>query len=98
MTTKPNRGNMSQIYNRLMACLLRSVRPENDIGQVVIDHQESDLYVLKTSLVDAVIETHKREGYPLSYSPFVSEKDGQVWYDFPFQYLPFWERKQKERN
>ena len=54
-----------------------------------IDNHESDLYVLATPEVLAIV---KASGY--FYQAFRSELDGKTWLDVPFAFLPFWEAKQ----
>jgi len=56
---------------------------------IPLNSHESDLYALKTPESEAIIE---RSGY--SHSTFTSQIDGKVWYDLPFAYYPFWERRQ----
>ena len=55
---------------------------------VPLDSHESDLYAKVTPASTAII---KASGW--SYSTFISQIDGLRWYDLPFAYLPFWERK-----
>ena len=62
-----------------------------DFG-VKIDHHESDLYIPVTAQTRALIATYE---YRCNVVTFVSQIDKALWYDVPFAYLPFWERKTK---
>jgi len=55
---------------------------------VEMDSHESDLYCLKTDETTAIIAKHD-----VSSSMFYSE--GKLWYDIPFAYQPFWDKKVK---
>jgi hypothetical protein len=55
------------------------------------DHHESDLYVPATLTSKAVIEAHG-----LSYSTFRSNIDGGLWYDVPFAYTPWWNKRSRK--
>ncbi len=53
----------------------------------VIDSHESDLYVLVSPEVQALLDAYK----PIGMTYFYSE--GKRWADIPFAYLPFWESR-----
>lgn len=55
---------------------------------VELEHHESDLYAKVTPESTRII---KESGH--SSSVFRSEVDGQMWYDLPFAYKPFWHAK-----
>lgn len=67
---------------------------------VPMDHHESDLYALVNYESRAIIDkyfyeskgkrSHKRWK---AITTFVSQIDGQTWYDIPFSYDPFWEKE-----
>lgn len=48
-----------------------------------IDTHESDLYVLKNDTSEKWLSEYEFKG---SVETFISEIDGQVWYDIPFGY------------
>lgn len=56
-----------------------------------IDHHESDLYVRDTPTSREILRRFENTGF--SYSSFLSPKDGQLWFELPFMYLPFWQAK-----
>lgn len=60
-----------------------------------IESHESDLYVKKTPEVTNIINQFKENGANFSVGSFVSQIDNAVWYDIPFEYIPFWESKCK---
>lgn len=53
-----------------------------------MDNHEGGLYVLVTPETSAVIRMSRH-----SVSTFISQIDGKLWFDLPFAYEPFWERK-----
>ncbi len=53
---------------------------------VETDSHESDLYCLKTPETTKIITENS-----INYSLFYSE--GKLWYDLPFMYQPFWDKK-----
>lgn len=60
-----------------------------DLG-VPLDHHESDLYVMDTPVSRIVIRQFGRES-----TAFTSQIDGKRWFDIPFAYEPFWDKKRK---
>lgn len=48
-----------------------------------IDNHRTDLYVRKMPVVDKYLEDYK---FKSNVTTFVSELDGEVWYDIPFGY------------
>jgi hypothetical protein len=51
-----------------------------------VEHRESDLYVRATELARRII---KESGW--GYEVFQSE--GKTWFEIPFAYSPFWEKR-----
>jgi len=63
-----------------------------------IDNHESDLYVKVTPESCAILKSWLlRLGYTdrrgAGVKTFRSRVDGELWFDVPFAYRPFWERK-----
>jgi hypothetical protein len=54
---------------------------------VEFDHHYSDLYI---PVNDTTTEILNRHGGTKRYGIFKS-RDGSLWYDVPFAYLPFWD-------
>jgi len=54
---------------------------------VPLDHHESDLYVKVTVESTRIVENQHKRMPRL----FTSHIDGELWYDIPFAYEPFWE-------
>lgn len=52
---------------------------------VPLDHHESDLYAKVTDASRALIAAHTKG--PLV---FRSAVDGELWFDIPFAYMPWW--------
>lgn len=57
---------------------------------IPIDSHESDLYMLATEEARALIHKHGKHG---TASLFRSEVDGRMWWDVPFSFDPWWERR-----
>ena len=55
-----------------------------------MDSHESDLYVEGTAQASAILRQSKE--WP-TVKVFVSAIDGRDWYDVPFAYAPWWERR-----
>lgn len=62
---------------------------------IEMDHHESDLYVLATPESLAVIEAYEAEegSSPTNRTAFLSDVDRRRFYELPFHYDPFWERR-----
>lgn len=54
------------------------------------DHHESDLYLPATDRVRDLLAGYE---WRASVKTFRSRIDGQLWYDVPFAYAPFWDAK-----
>jgi len=57
---------------------------------LLINHHESDLYVKKTPESEKIINNYL---FKNSVTTFISQIDGEIWYDMPFVYTPFWKEK-----
>lgn len=68
----------------------RSIHQQLLGAGVELDSHESDLYAKVGPESTRIIE---ESGH--SSSMFQSEVDGQMWYDLPFAYDPFWRAKQR---
>lgn len=76
--TTPAPLSASQLYRTLEA------------ASAPMDHHASDLYVPVTDATRALIaQYHFRE----MVTTF-RDADGQMWYDIPFAYLPFWRQRE----
>ena len=60
-------------------------------ADVPLDNHESDLYALVTDASRAIVARYQHREI---VKTFTSEVDGKLWYDIPFAYTPFWERRQ----
>ena len=76
---------MENIYDRFVAA-----------GCEIANH-ESDLYVKNTDAARTVISEWEQiePQKPLNLKTFVSEATGLHWFELPFQFTPFWDRKQR---
>jgi hypothetical protein len=54
------------------------------------DHHESDLYLLWTSESAELVKQYSKNA-----KVFRSELDGELYFDVPFAYEPFWTAKQR---
>jgi len=57
---------------------------------VEMDHHESDLYLKHGDATTTLLAVHDQSN---TAKLFRSEIDGELWWDVPFMYLPFWEAK-----
>jgi hypothetical protein len=58
---------------------------------VEIGSHASDLYVPVTPETKAVVDQYDSK---CNVTTFKNNIDGKQWYDIPFAYLPYWEKKQ----
>ncbi len=54
------------------------------------DYHESDLYFPVTEETTALVNDFEHKKI---VKTFTSQLDGKLWYDVPFGYIPFWEKK-----
>jgi hypothetical protein len=69
-------------------------------AKVPLDSHESDLYVKVTPESTAIVAAYRREWAdqygrePVAVTTFASQTDnGALWYDIPFAYTPWWEKR-----
>ena len=55
------------------------------------DNHESDLYLPVNDITKKLLIKHGG-----LVSTFISQIDGKQWFDVPFQYMPFWDKKCKQ--
>ena len=58
-----------------------------------LDSHESDLYVERIEVADAIIKKWMDTGNPTTIAYFVSQIDNKVWIEVPFNFAPFWRNK-----
>ena len=56
------------------------------------DSHESDLYIPVNANTRAILETHPHRS---NVTVFRSQIDGQLWFDVPFAFSPWWEQHQQ---
>ena len=56
---------------------------------VSISHWQSDLYAPVNDTVKEILKRHPGQAKTV----FKNQIDGSLWYEFPFQYNPFWEAR-----
>lgn len=59
-----------------------------------MDSHESDLYVERTPVSELIVERYLGKGV----KTFRNQNDGEVWFDIPFGYIPFWEARTEARK
>jgi len=59
---------------------------------VELDHHESDLYAKVTPESTAIIKNYRMKD---NVTVFTNKKDNKPWYDIPFAFTPFWDKKQR---
>lgn len=65
-----------------------SVYQKMKAAGVEVDNHESDLYVPVTDISKEIVRACK-----LKAETFVSERDCALWYDIPFAYDPFFQKR-----
>ena len=55
---------------------------------VAMDNHESDLYVKGDPGIEEIIQKHGNRLWPFS-----NQIDGNLWFEIPFGYRPFWDKK-----
>lgn len=58
---------------------------------VEIDHHESDLYAKVTAESSEIVKNY---GFNKNVRTFKSLVDGELWYDIPFAFDPWWESRE----
>jgi hypothetical protein len=58
---------------------------------VPLDNHRSDLYAKVTPESRVLVDAYEHRK---NVTVFVSQVDGEPWYDIPFAFDPFWERKE----
>lgn len=56
-----------------------------------LDSHESDLYVKASAVATLILKRYAPQWRQAT--SFVSRTDGGLWYDVPFAYLPWWEKR-----
>lgn len=59
---------------------------------VPVDHHESDLYAKVTPESREIVRQYE---FRHNVSLFKAQSSGEMWYDIPFAYQPFWENVSK---
>ena len=57
---------------------------------VKTDNHESDMYAIVNDASRAIVGEYEYMG---QVTQFRSEVDGEMWFDIPFAFDPFWEKK-----
>ena len=57
---------------------------------ITYDNHESDLYIPVNPETRRIVFEYP---YRTNVTTFVSQIDGKLWFDVPFAYTPFWDRK-----
>ena len=70
----------TQLYNAILA------------AGIPHSSHESDLYIPVTEETTKLLAPYQFRG---NVQMFNSNKDGKLWYDIPFAYMPYWEAKLK---
>ena len=57
---------------------------------IPLDNHESDLYALVTPKSEAIIANYEHRSI---VHRFISQTDKKLWFDIPFAFDPFWQKK-----
>ena len=63
---------------------------------VQIDHHESDLYVPVNDVTTAIIARYDYKDNVTKFRSSIEPHD--MWYDIPFAYQPYWDKKRADRT
>jgi hypothetical protein len=69
---------------------IKDIYPEMKKTGLPMDNHESDLYVKVDPKSTEIIKRYEHKG---NVSQFKNNKDGSMWYDIPFAYTPWWDKK-----
>ena len=58
-----------------------------------VSNHESDLYIKKTPISDALVEKYD---FKSIVKIFHCQENGELWYDIPFAFDPFWNKLNKK--
>ncbi|MFA5385596.1 MAG: hypothetical protein WC364_13255 [Eubacteriales bacterium] len=61
-------------------------------AEIEIDHHESDLYVPCNQKTKAILNQYQ---YRENVIVYTNKQDGKLWYDIPFAYSPYWEKRKR---
>lgn len=67
-----------------------SIYDQMKASGIPIDSHESDLYAKVTDESREIVREYPFKG---NVRVFKSEVDGTLWYDIPFAYTPWWEKR-----
>jgi len=70
--------------------MTESIYSQLKTAGVPLAAHESDLYAMVTPESRKIIQAYEFKG---NVTTFRAEDDGKLWYDIPFAYEPFWNRK-----
>jgi hypothetical protein len=72
-----------------------SLWDEIEARGIPYDHHESDLYIPVTAETRELVSRYDKNR---TATVFKSQTDGKMWFDIPFAYLPWWEKRTGRRN
>lgn len=59
---------------------------------VQIDNHASDMYIPVNAVTQAIVARYRKET-GLRIDTFTNQVDGKLWYDVPFAFVPWWEKR-----
>ena len=62
---------------------------------IPIDNHESDLYALVTPVSREIVRKYELNN-EICATVFKSKTDGRNWFDIPFSYAPWWEKRMEK--
>jgi hypothetical protein len=70
------------------------------LPKIETDNHETDFYFKSTPETEKIISNLKKMGNIATKNivPFKNQRDGKLWYDIPFAFIPEWERRLNERH
>lgn len=64
-------------------------------ANVSLDHHESDLYAEVTPKSAAIINSYE---FKTNVTKFVAQGTNELWYDIPFAFDPWWDKRFKQNR
>jgi hypothetical protein len=77
--------------DRIFEAAKTSLYDEILAAGIPVESHESDLYFPVTIESAAILSMHRLESD--NATTFINQKDGRKWYDVPFAYTPWWDKR-----
>ena len=86
---------MMDLIEPYLSGRLTSVYEDCVAAGVEMSNHYSDLYIPVNETTNAILKKYSQKS-GCQAKTFVNKISKDLWYDVPFAYLPYWEKKQQE--